>query len=405
MEPTAFKDHEVHGILAQFEETLTNEENRRKIDLEKITFFQEAGQYISHRISLAIPILVQANEMNALAGDMNAVLTEINHFLANNNQGHLQNATNQLHTSINRTRNLPQIAAGNAADFSRSIANFQSTLSAKYADIKEIATKQENELAKIQNEITEKAKELTQLSKLVEQKELDIKNLNSTFQTEFNNIKSKTQQDFESDRKAYRAEIDADKANYSSQIEELRTEIEGEANGIIQALQDNLEKAKQIVNIVGNVGLTGNYQRIANKHNFAANLWRFVAIFFMTGFSGILIYTIYDLSTQEFNWIKSLFRLLAAGALSYPATYAARESSKHRELETTNRTAELELASIAPFLQDMADDKKQAIKEKLADRYFGNNRNEAAMKQKNNDTFSLANLEKLLDIASKHFKK
>lgn len=92
----------------------------------------------------------------------------------------------------------------------------------------------------------------------------------------------------------------------------------------------------------------------------------------MIGLSGILIYTIWDISGDNFDWIKSLIRIVAAAALSYPATYAARESSKHRKLEIFNRKAELELTAINPFIELLPELKKQEIKEKLVEKYFGN---------------------------------
>lgn len=61
----------------------------------------------------------------------------------------------------------------------------------------------------------------------------------------------------------------------------------------------------------------------------------------MSILSILLVWTIIDLSSEGFNWTKSHIRLIAAAALSYPATYAARESFKHRKIETIKRNAEL----------------------------------------------------------------
>jgi hypothetical protein len=69
--------------------------------------------------------------------------------------------------------------------------------------------------------------------------------------------------------------------------------------------------------------------------------------------------------------MKSILRIVAAAVLSYPATYAARESSKHRKLENFNRKLELELSSIEAFIELLPEEKKQNIKEKLAEKYFG----------------------------------
>jgi len=115
----------------------------------------------------------------------------------------------------------------------------------------------------------------------------------------------------------------------------------------------------------------------------------------------LLVWTIIDLSSDGFDWVKSAIRLVAAAALSYPATYAARESSKHRNLETLNRNAELELASINPFIENLSDDKKQLIKEKLAEKYFGNHKNNDFLDEKENEGLSVPAIERLLNAIAK----
>ena len=87
---------------------------------------------------------------------------------------------------------------------------------------------------------------------------------------------------------------------------------------------------------------------------------------------------------------------MAAAALSYPATYAARESNKHRRLEILNRKAELELAAINPFIELLPENKKQEIKEKLVEKYFGNNSNILADMDNQIEDDSISAVDRLL---------
>ena len=122
--------------------------------------------------------------------------------------------------------------------------------------------------------------------------------------------------------------------------------------------------------------------------------------------SGLLIYTIWDISSDTFDWTKSLVRILAAAALSYPATYAARESSKHRKLENLNRKAELELAAINPFIELLPEQKKQEIKEKLVEKYFGNNQNIISdLDEKGDENVSIGTIERIVKTLIPFIKK
>lgn len=72
----------------------------------------------------------------------------------------------------------------------------------------------------------------------------------------------------------------------------------------------------------------------------------------------LLIYTIWDISKASYDITKSIIRIIAALALSYPATYASKESSKFRSLEIKNKSLELELTSLTPFIELLPEDKK-----------------------------------------------
>ncbi|MCG2420094.1 OmpH family outer membrane protein [Aequorivita sp. F47161] len=395
-----FDNHTIFDRLNSLKEILENEEVKEKIDLEKLSYFQTVFSYINQRVKLTIPDLIQQTELDSLSTELDAGISQINSFLGNTNAGHLTNATNNFIAAINRIKNFPIPVAKADFNFSRKIAEFEKIAKSKYKSLEKEKDELQAELTNFKTDLTTKETEIQRLIKLIEGKETEIQNLNSTFQTDFNNIKSEHNQNFENDKKTYRAEIDKSKEQFKKEIDELKNSIDTDTSTLISKLETKLSEAKKLVNLIGNVGITGNYQNIANSHKKSANFWRVTAIVFMSIFSILLVWTIIDLSSEGFNWTKSLIRLIAAAALSYPATYAARESSKHRKLETINRNAELELASINPFIEGLSDDKKQIIKEKLVEKYFGNNRNNDFLDTKE-EGLSIPAFEKILSAISK----
>jgi predicted nucleic acid-binding Zn-ribbon protein len=401
MTSESFENHSIFDRLKAFEELLTNEDVKEKIDLEKLSFFQTVFSYINQRVKLTIPDLVQQAELDALSTELNGGISQINSYVGNNNAGHLTNATNNFNTAINKIKNFPIPVAKADFNFSKKIAEFERTVKSKYKSLEKEKDELHTEIEKFKTDLTTKETEIQRLLKLIEGKETEIQNLNSTFQTNFNNIKSEHNQNFENDKKTYRAEVDKSKETFRKEIDELKSNIDTDTSDLVTKLETKHTEAKKLVNLIGNVGVTGNYQNIANSHKDSANFWRFMAIIFMTVFSGLLVWTIIDLSADGFDWTKSLIRLIAAAALSYPATYAARESSKHRKLETVNRNAELELASINPFIEGLSDDKKQIIKEKLVEKYFGNNKNNDFLDSKGTEGLSIPAIEKLLNAVAK----
>tara|TARA_R110002124_G_scaffold236769_2_gene401993 strand:- start:10 stop:1224 length:1215 start_codon:yes stop_codon:yes gene_type:complete len=396
-----FDNHTIFDRLNSLEEILANEEVKEKIDLEKLSYFQTVFSYINQRVKLTIPDLVQQTELDSLSTELDAGISQINSFLGNNNVGHLTNATNNFIAAINRIKNFPIPVAKSDFNFSRKIADFEKTAKSKYKSLEKEKDQLKTEIENFKTDLTTKETEIQRLLKLIEGKETEIENLNSTFQTNFNNIKSEHNQNFENDKKTYRSEIDKAKETFREEIDELKESIDTDTTETVKQLNTKLTEAKTLVNLIGNVGVTGNYQNIANSHKKSADFWRVMAIIFMAIFSILLVWTIIDLSAEGFDWTKSLIRIIAAAALSYPATYAARESSKHRKLETINRNAELELASINPFIEGLSDDKKQVIKEKLVEKYFGNNKTNDFLETKETEGLSIPAIEKLINAFAK----
>lgn len=314
MKVETFKNHVFFDKLDQLNQRLSEDESREKIDIENFSFFETGIKYLSDRIKVTIPVLVQEAEMNALGSEVDAALQQINAFLGNNNVGHLTNANNNFYSALSRIRNFPLPFSKSDFNFSRIVADFQETVKNKYNELEAENAALKESINQFQVDLKNKETELQRLFKLLESKETEITNLNSNFQTEFSNIKAKANQEYELERKAFRSEFDEEKTELQNEIETIKNNIDSNTSELINKLNAKLIEANNIVNVIGNVGVTGNYQLIANEHRSAANFWRWIALSFMAVFSGLLVWTIIDLSTEGFNWTKSLIRLIAAAA-------------------------------------------------------------------------------------------
>lgn len=384
-----FESHLIFEKLEQFKNRINEKELSKKFSIDELNFFETAYNYLIDRLKLTIPAIVQEKELTTISQEIENSLSQINTFVGNKNSGHKTNAQNHLHSAVTRVRNLPLPFSKNDFNFSKTVANFEKKVQGKYKDLEQENTDLKESISELNTELQKNRAELKKINNLLEQKEREIQNINSTFQTEFSNIKSTAQQEYETDRKRikndfnsikqnfesdkekFRSEFDTLKESLNKEIEEKKETINSDTTTLINDLKQKLQDAKNIVGVIGDVSVTGNYQQIANSNKKTADNLRIVAITLMLILSGLLVYTIWDISGDTFDWTKSIIRILAAAALSYPATYAARESSKHRKLEILNRKAELELAAINPFIELLPETKKQEIKEKLVEKYFG----------------------------------
>jgi cell division septum initiation protein DivIVA len=406
MKSEDFENHAIFEKLDQLAERYSDEEARELIGIDQINFFETAEKYIRDRIRLTIPAIVQETELTNISQEINNALSQINSFIGNKNQGHIQNASNHLYTAITRVRNLPLPFAKNDLNFSKKIATFENAVKKKYESLEKKKNDLDNELDSLDKEIKENKQELSQVKDALKQKENEIKNLNNNFETEFKNIRATATQSYEDSKAKFRSEFDAFVQEAEKEAKGTISSINTDTNEIVDKLNTKLEEAKKIVGVIGDHAVTGNFKQVADNHKKTADLFRWVAIGLMSILSGILVYIIWDISTGDFDWVKSAIRIAAAAALSYPATYAARESNKHRKLENLNRQSELELAAINPFIELLEEGKKRAIKEKLVDKYFGNSIQMFEDSSSNDtDNISMSGLENLLRTIFNQVKK
>ncbi len=410
----SFKEHSIFEKLNQFDQALSVGNANENFGIENYLFFKSALDFIKDRLKLTIPALTQETELSALSSEIESATAQINAYIGSNNSGYITNTTNNLNSALSRVRNLPLMLSKGNFDFSKAVSLFQSTVEGAYKTLETEKARLHEQLKIFESELTEKNELIADLQQQIVEKEKEIELVLSKYASDFQAIRTNNNSVFEKEVKKFNELVESDRKFYKEQIETIKAEnqvafqeqtkqLETNSDDLINKLNAKLSEANKIVNIVGNVGVTGNYQNIATEHKKSANNFRLIALAFMIIMSGLLIWSIIELSHGEFNLYKSLVRILAASVLSYPAIYAARESNKHRKLETQNRKLELELASIGPFIELLKEDKKHLIKEELVKKYFGNTTSSDEVKD--SDEISINGLEKVLKIIVPHIKK
>lgn len=389
-------EFQTHPIIQKTELLLTRineQEVKEKLEVDKIDFFKTACQFLTDRLKVTIPTLLSISELNAISTEFENALVQINNYIGNNNIGHITNAVNNINSALTYIKNLPIPYSKGDLDFSKIISQFQQTVEDKLNQTEKTRAELETKIDTLKLDLEKKQTELSQLTTQITAKEKELETISANFQTQFENANATFTKLVSDDRTTFRTEIDTDR-------EKIKTDTEG----IIKDLERKLNDANKLVNVIGNVGVTGNYQIIANEHKKTADNWRTIATIFMCILSGLLIFSIWKIGDVDYDWHKAIIRIIASAILIYPATYASRESGKHRKLENLNRKLELELSSISPFIEILDETKKQEIKAKLVEKYFGNNSSTDDDSEKN-DNISANMLETITKLVTSLTKK
>ncbi len=309
--------------------------------------------------------LTSAGGLSTLNSHIQAPLAELVAFIGSGNPGHIVNASSQLDQNVMSTfwAFTPPLQ-GSAKNTFPALLKAQADFS--QGVIQELA-KTRDELANDLLDIIEKSGVLSK--KLDEAIESAAKE-----RAEASAAVAKLEQVFTQAEGARQATFDATIAEQQGQHKEemqLQAYVAAKTLGEINNFR---EEAARIVQVVGNIGVTGNYQLIANAEGKQANFWRWATIgIFGTGIL-IAVATFLKFWFEPFtpdSALSVLIRLFYAIVITTPAIYTARESARHRTNADRAKQTELELASIGPFIELLPEESKVAIRTGLTSSYFG----------------------------------
>ena len=372
MNPSEYASHPIRNLLERLTELgrsgeltdpdlLTTEANASALEA---TFAIVSA--VQSMLDRSPALLVSGHGLTQLQNAFQSIFNELSSYQSNKNQGHIQNAKAQVEQSV-----MPQLWALGPT--------LQTGDSGQLVEVVNQATQTARDA--VQQLVTQRDALImrqTALSQQAQDSQTRLESLTETVtkqKAEAASVVAVVQQMY--------AEKEAERSTaFALMLQELRTafsqlqaESERTQSERLDSLRTSQEQAAQIVQVVGNTGITGNYQKIANAEGKQANAWRWMTIAFFA--SGIVIAgaTFWKFWHEPFStetaW-SVLIRLMYAIAITAPAWYTAKESARHRSSADRARQTELELASLGPFIELMPDEKKHQIREELTKRYFGN---------------------------------
>lgn len=414
-----FQNHRVHELVKMTATLLEQTDSLKKSEVGAVDGFVRLRQIhdiVVTTLSSVDPTLVPPQPIEHLANAVTSLNQELTHYNKNESVGHLNNANGHADATLAQLANILVPSSPQDVDTIReSVSNYKRSASQQVRRLEEESKVLGNSLT----ELTNRSKETT--AEVISQKgRLD--NAIAEFQKQFSDTENSRRAEFSTLLKEGRSEFEAFKENIETDLEALtekieerlkaalerdesratehagsfkalRSEVKDEvavffqeksevfterqaqfeqsAKQAIEDLEERKREAANLVQIISNIGVTGNYSRTADENRGLANRWRWIAVSLMTIMASVGIWTVWYAVT-EFDWRLTLARMFATLVIAVPAFYAAKESEKHRKLEERNRMMELELASIDPYLEKLPTEKREELKASLTDRFFGN---------------------------------
>jgi hypothetical protein len=347
--------------------------------------------------------MVSIGGLGTLDSTLRNVLNELNAWRANKNPGHLVNAVSHIDGGgINQLWVFGQ-AARTKTD-KRLLADVAGHASLVIQSLSKEKQSLENHISELSRQTEVMTESLRQLTEKVSAEQAKVGVVTDEVRNKYEKTDIELREIFRLLIEEKKNEASALLGDTQAQFKLLNTELSGSAANLISDLNLKKEQAGTIVQIVGNIGVTGNYQKTAIEESSQANTWRFItlgvfAIAIVIGWGALL-----DLTKAPNAWGLALVRMVFAVIVATTAVYTGRESARHRTNADAARRTELELASLGPYLESVSVDKRESLREKLAERYFGNQTQPHIVDPvvSTKDAFALA--EKAFDVAKNAVK-
>lgn len=371
MAARTLKDHPISHTVARIQDLLGDKAlQAAEISLDEAASFnreklQGLVKSLRSLINQSAASSVSETALNQMNSNLQYVVGEITSFISNGNAGHLANATNHADQNVlNYTwAFLPRPQQNLKADLGEIIDSVQE--------------RSRETIAQLENQRRELAKRITELASGIDNQNARLNELDETnsriksdssasianLETIFN--RSQTERD-----NSFNALVNESREKLDGSIKKM----ESDTLELVETLKRQRDEAARIVQVVGDIGVTGNYQNIAIKETKQADNWRLITMALFVGglaIAGFTFYKFYHEPVTPTNTLAIVVRLLYALAIAAPAFYTARESARHRTNADRAKQTELELASLGPFIELMKSEDKDEIRKSLIKSYFG----------------------------------
>jgi hypothetical protein len=308
---------------------------------------------------------VSETALNQMNSNLQYVVGEITSFISNGNAGHLANATNHADQNVlNYTwAFLPRPQQNLKADLGEIIDSVQERSRETIAELENQRRELEKRIAELASGVNSQNARLNELDETNARIKAESAASISNLETVFN--RNQTERD-----NSFNALVNEAREALDDSIRKM----ESETLDLVETLKRHRDEAARIVQVVGDIGVTGNYQNIATKETSQADTWRRITMsLFVAGLAiaGFTFYKFYHEPVTPTNTLAIVVRLLYALAVAAPAFYTARESARHRTNADRAKQTELELASLGPFIELMKGEDKDEIRKSLIKSYFG----------------------------------
>jgi hypothetical protein len=412
---------------------------------------------LGKRLAAIDPALVDPRTLDNINSYLSAACEILEAYVADGNTSHISNANARTDDVL---ANLGFLVAPGSTDdltaLSEAAAKYRESIESHIASVQEkqnaldtTLTTNQNKLAVLEAGLTSEVQRLatlasdqqTQFSSAQDKRNTDFSTAQTEQQTKFsadqderktlfadvsrvnqdkiNTLISEYDQKLKDQHTAFNEQISNEALAYRNEMGVLKATYERTAAEILVQVQKHKTDVEQLVGVIGNLGVTSGYVRVANNARAMQFVWQFFTLLAMSGLIFVaslvafprLAEKLFEVPATEAHseqisnkteigkpvpvdvvpiakasatsasalattsgdsvfYQGILTRLFLSITFGVFAAYAARQAALYRESEQRNRRRALELESLGPFIEPLDKEMKDKFRIQIGERSF-----------------------------------
>jgi hypothetical protein len=348
-------------------------------------------QAIFLRLSLLLndfdPFLWNTNfNIDTVTDNVNNTVAQLNAYKDNKSQDYINNAISYTNNVIANYPNfhsakVPSLRGvrETSVEYQREVSKYIEKIQEKYEQISANFNESTEAFEEISVTITEKINIFDSLiddlnEKFEEEVSQRLQEFNNT-QNERSNLYSQEadhrQTTFLCKLEEFNTKFEVTIKEISKYKEDLRESMKNDVLAIVDEIRDLRKEAQNLVNGVASDTMAKGYKSMADEERKIKFIWNTGALVSMIALFGFSLYTFKSISNENMTWFTFIAKIFTTATIGTIVAYCANQANKYHRSEQFNRRMHLELHAISPYIEGLNYDDKNAIKARLADRFFG----------------------------------
>lgn len=375
------EQHPLWGGLSQLNDAIAAAEGSTDSDRAHLNRFSAITRFVENWLGRAEPALVKVATLDSANQQASAAQTQIQNFTSNANSQHLTNAVAQMEGLLTTAQQVwAAVDVEDVGSIRDDVTSFRKSAS-------QLVNALSSEVESVRVELRAVEAERDALRVDIDEQKGRLDAAIAEFQQQFSAAQEARSSEHDSARSQRADEHSTAMQKSSAAVDEFlaqaaasreaevesfgktRADFVEEGQKSLTELRTLRDEAAKVVGVVGNIGITGDYQKSAKQEKRQAFWWALAAlVFFIAAVAAAAYFLTVD--TDGLGAAGTARRIALSLIVAAPATFCVSQSREHRTLERRNRSLELELASLDPFVAPLPAEYQQAMKAELAARYF-----------------------------------